>query len=184
VLVADARQYIYLFGAPNSVHLFCHSRRYLLSRSMEGGERDLKKRLETTATAMQGCHDLKSNDEAVVVSLEAQPSGAGKERSKKKIVRKKLKQEVIDRILKEPFEPLEDDDEEEVLEMSEPYRECHAKTRAVLEALAEFDADIIKQYRAKGYAESMCRSPTTMTATRRVRAGNDALGSRSLRYSQ
>jgi len=152
---------------------------------MEGGERDLKKRLKTTAAAMQGGgHDLKRIDEAMVVTLETQPSSAGKERSKKKIVRKKLKQEVIDRILKEPFEPLEDDDEEEVLEMSEPYRECHAKTRAVLEALAEFDADIIKQYRAKGYAESMCRSPTTMTATRRVRAGNDALGSRSLRYSQ
>jgi len=54
VLVADARQYIYLFGAPNSVPLFCHSRRYLLSRAMEGGERDLKKRLKTTAAAMQG----------------------------------------------------------------------------------------------------------------------------------
>ncbi|KAG2559722.1 hypothetical protein PVAP13_8KG038320 [Panicum virgatum] len=88
----------------------------------------------------------------MVVTLR-QPSSAGKERSKKKIVRKKLKQEVIDLILKEPFEPLGEDDEEEVLDMSKPYRECHAKTRAVLEALAEFDADIIRQYRAKGYAE-------------------------------
>ena len=99
VPVAGARQYIYLFGAPKSVPLFCHSRRYLLSRAMEGGERDLKKRLKTTAAAMQGGgHDLKRIDEAMVVTLETQPSSAGKERSKKKIVRK-LKQEVIDLIM-------------------------------------------------------------------------------------
>jgi hypothetical protein len=61
---------------------------------MEGGERDLKKRLETTATQWGG-QDLKRNDEAMVVSLEAQPSGAAKERNAK-LVRKKLKQEVID----------------------------------------------------------------------------------------
>ncbi|CAM0151237.1 unnamed protein product [Urochloa decumbens] len=102
--------------------------------------------------------DLKKTNEAVM-SLEAPPlSGAGgKERkkdSKLVMVKKKLKQEVIDLILKEPFEPLGDDDEdEEVQGMSEPYRVCHAKTRAAFQALAEFDADIIRQYQAKGYAE-------------------------------
>ncbi|CAN6330350.1 unnamed protein product [Urochloa humidicola] len=104
---------------------------------------------------------MNKTSEAAMVSLEAQPSsGAGgskeirKKNPKQVMVKKKLSQEVIDLILKEPFEPLGDDeDEEEVLNMSEPYRACHAKTRAAFQALAEFDADIIKQYQAKGYAE-------------------------------
>ncbi|CAL4897131.1 unnamed protein product [Urochloa decumbens] len=106
--------------------------------AMEGGDRDMNK-----------------TNEAARVGSEAEPSsGERKKNSKQVMVKKKLKQEVIDLILKEPFEPLGDDeDEEEVQGMSEPYRDCHAKTRAALEALAEFEADIIKQYQAKGYAE-------------------------------
>jgi hypothetical protein len=114
--------------------------------------------------------------EAQAQQQQPQPSGAGKEeilgkKKKKKqqlVVKKtKLKQEVIDVILKEPFEPLGDD---EVLMggMSEPYRDCHAKARAALEALAEFDADIIRQYQAKGYAEV----DVVGTTTTRVRAGS------------
>lgn len=90
----QARGNIFIYLVLPSVPLFCHRRRHLLSRAMEGGERDLKKRLETTAT-QGGGQDLKRNDEAMVVSLEAQPSGAAKERNAK-LVRKKLKQEVID----------------------------------------------------------------------------------------
>ncbi|CAN6330227.1 unnamed protein product [Urochloa humidicola] len=105
-----------------------------------------------------GDGDMNKTVAAMVSLLEAQSSsgaGGGKEIRKKNpkqvMVKKKLNQEVIDLILKEPFEPLGDD--EEVLNMSEPYRACHAKTRAALQALAEFDADIIRQYQAKGYAE-------------------------------
>ncbi|CAM0146908.1 unnamed protein product [Urochloa decumbens] len=96
---------------------------------------------------------MNKTNEAARVGSEAEPSsGERKKNSKQVMVKKKLKQEVIDLILKEPFEPL-GDDEDEVEGMSEPYRDCHAKTRAALEALAEFEADIIKQYQAKGYAE-------------------------------
>lgn len=82
--------------------------------------------------------------EAQAHQQQPQPSGAGKEeilgkKKKKKqqqlVVKKtKLKQEVIDVILKEPFEPLGGGDDvggDEVLMggMSEPYRDCHAKSQ-------------------------------------------------------
>ncbi|CAN6335410.1 unnamed protein product [Urochloa humidicola] len=99
-----------------------------------------------------GDRDMNMTNEAARVSSEAElSSGERKKNSKQVMVKKKLKQEVINLILKEPFEPLGDDDE--VQGMSEPYRACHAKTRAAFQALAEFDADIIRQYQAKGYAE-------------------------------
>jgi hypothetical protein len=80
--------------------------------------------------------------EAQAHQQQVQPSGAGKEeitgrrKKKKKLVVKKtkLKHEVIDVILKEPFEPLGGGDDvggDEVLMggMSEPYRDCHAKSQ-------------------------------------------------------
>lgn len=111
---------------------------------IKGVDRGLK-RSETTASE-------RGDDLKAIASSEAQPRPSGST-GKKRIRRRRLKQEVIDAILKEPFSSLPAIPEDRLAKRSEEFRKRYYSKKAITDGIIAYEADIIEQYRAKGYAE-------------------------------
>ncbi|CAL4911880.1 unnamed protein product [Urochloa decumbens] len=85
------------------------------------------------------------------VEEEADPAGTGKKR--KKVVKRKVPQGLIDTMILNPHNPWNGYREEELGKCPKKFREFYAKEKALADKVLEYEHALIKQFRTKGYAE-------------------------------
>ncbi|CAO2140663.1 unnamed protein product [Urochloa humidicola] len=82
-----------------------------------------------------------------------EPEPAGTEKKRKKVVKRKVPQELIDIIILNPHNPWNGYPEEDLGKCPKKFREFYAKEKALANKVLEYEHALIKQFRTKGYAE-------------------------------
>jgi len=126
---------------------------------MGAGDRDLKRKEASVSERKEanvletesGDDNLKKIQAMPLLATKPATAGAGKKR--KKLVKTRLPQELVDEIMTRPVTPFPVIPDELVAEFSEECRAAFAMQKADIEKLMAVDADIIRQYKDKGYAE-------------------------------
>ncbi|CAL5098560.1 unnamed protein product [Urochloa decumbens] len=85
------------------------------------------------------------------VEEEAKPARTGNKR--KKVVKRKVPQGLIDAMILNPHDPWNGYPEEELGKRPKKFREFYAKEKALADKVLEYEQALIKQFRTKGYAE-------------------------------
>ncbi|CAN6330234.1 unnamed protein product [Urochloa humidicola] len=84
---------------------------------------------------------------------EEEPELAGNGKKRKKVVKRKVPQELIDIMILSPHNPWNGYPKEELGKCPEKFREFYAKEKALADKVLEYEDALIKQFRTKGFAE-------------------------------
>ncbi|CAN6357437.1 unnamed protein product [Urochloa humidicola] len=131
------------------------------SRAMVGGDRALVRRspwlmrmkeLSTCASEQDLILMLKREIKALE-DCKVQPAAAGIGNKRKKVVKRKVRQGLIDCIVLNPHNPWNGYPEEKLGKCPQKFREFYAKEKARIDKVLEYEQALIKQFRTKGYAD-------------------------------
>ena len=125
----------------------------------EGGDLGLK--LKEASTLGLGGTILKKRKEAMAaldIMLPTKPAArkaqpAGVEKKRKKVVRKKLPQDVIDSIVAKPCKIVYELSDEDLADKSQQFREAYRRAMLVHEKVRSYEQALMEQYRATGSVE-------------------------------
>ena len=118
---------------------------------MGAGDRDLKRKKASASKTESGDDNVKKIQAMSLLATKPATARAGKKR--KKLVKTRLPQELVDEIMTRPVTPFPVIPDELVAEFSEECRAAFAMQKADIEELMAVDADIIRQYKDNGCAE-------------------------------
>jgi hypothetical protein len=118
---------------------------------MGAGDRDLKRKEASMSKTESGDDNLKKIQVQAMALLATKPALAGARKKRKKLVKTRLPQELVDEIMRRPVTHFPVIPDELVAGFSEECRAAFAMQKA--EELMAVDADIVRQYKDNGYAE-------------------------------